>query len=160
MTPRLFIALAVGTLVVGACASQRDNASVDLIPPLFRIQQIRTVGYAARNISGPVTVNYLVDIENQSGEVIHLYQIRMETVGEGAYELVSTQRPFEIAIEPGATERVEFWGSASASDTILGVNGPATIRATAHFKSAVGSFQKIYIQQLNDGMGDQPSPIQ
>lgn len=161
MTRRTSIGLAAWILFAGACtAFKSDNAQVELIPPVLRVQQIKTVGNAARNISGPVTVNYYIDIENQSGETIHLYQIRLETVGEGAYALGSTQKPFDLAIPPGASERVEFWGSARMSDTILGANGPVTIRATASFKSPMGSFQKIYIQQLNDGLGDQPNPVQ
>ena len=47
---------------------------------------------------------------------------------------------------------VEFWAPASIDDpTILGANGPVTIRLTLYYETAAGTFQSIVVQQVQAG---------
>ena len=52
---------------------------------------------------------------------------------------------------------IKLWAPAQVEQTISGPNGPVTVRTIAYFHTRLGSFQKIYITELNDGMGGQPS---
>jgi hypothetical protein len=151
----MLFAVALFTL---SCRSVRDDSAVDIIDPVFEVHQVGGTGQAARNVTGPISVNYRIGITNRSSEALTLQQLRMETLGQGAYVVQPTSRPFERLIGPGKTEVIEVWLPAFAQDTILGANGPVTIRGTAYFNSSLGKLQRIFMQQLNDGMGGQRRP--
>lgn len=143
---------ATAGLILTGCASVSDNLQADIIPPEFMLSQLGNVGAAAEHVEGGLPVKYRVSIRNPSSETITLTQLSMNSVGAGAYTLPHTQRPFKLVIAPNHEESVEFWAPAQASDSILGVNGPVTIRTVAYFKTDMGSFQKIYVGQVQDGM--------
>lgn len=145
----VLIAAALG-LVVAGCASVNDNLKAEIIPPELALFQDSEVGQAAIHVEGGIPVKYRVSIRNPSSETITLYQLALQSVGAGAYTLEPTQRPFKTEILPNHEAIVELWAPAIASDTILGVNGPVTIRAVAYFHTDLGSFQQIYIRQVND----------
>jgi hypothetical protein len=68
----------------------------------------------------------------------------------GAYAVESTGRPFDTKILPEEFQVVEMWVPANISSaTIMGANGPVTLRATLQFDSPVGQFQEIVVQQVN-----------
>jgi hypothetical protein len=101
-------------------------------------------------------VNLEVDVINRSSEPITLQQITLETVGLGAYNLSSTSRPFDTTIEPGHVETVKLLLTGQAQGTIQGANGQVTMRGIGYFDTEFGKFQKVFLQQLNDGMRGQP----
>ncbi|MFN2238225.1 MAG: hypothetical protein ABR524_02430 [Thermoanaerobaculia bacterium] len=149
LTSRL-AATAVALLLLSACAT--NNSKVNLIAPEFRIMQITNVGEAARHVTGGLSVGFHAEILNRSSETLTLRRIQLESMGEGAYYLPSTTRPFDLPVPPDQVAAVEMWVSANIqSATILGANGPVTIRAKVEFDSAEGMFQKIYVQQVNAG---------
>jgi hypothetical protein len=145
-------------LIVAGCASVSDNLKAEIIPPELDLFQDSEIGGAAVHVSGGIPVKYRVSIKNPSSETITLYQLALQSIGEGAYTLEPTQRPFKTAILPNHEETVELWAPALASDSILGVNGPVTIRAVAFFHTDLGSFQQVYIRQVNDTLRGQRSP--
>lgn len=160
----LFLTLLVVTVV--SCASQkqgtvekamRENGTARLIPPDFVVRQIGGPSYAARHVTGPITVNLQIDVINKSAETLKVDHIRLETVGEGAYTIRPETRSFGKSVEPNKMTTLEVWLSGEAQDTILGNSGPVTIRGTAYFDSEYGKFQKVFMQQLNDGMKGQRS---
>ena len=67
----------------------------------------------------------------------------------GAYSVEQTSRPFSLTVKPDAFETADFWVPAVADSTILGANGPVTMRVIAHFDSPVGQFDEIVIQQVS-----------
>ena len=136
-------------LLTAACGTT-SRSTPKLIPPEITIQQISTTAMAARHSTGPLPVNFRVAVSNHSGETLTLTRVRVESVGEGAYTLTSTSQAFAREIAPDATESVEFWAPAVAQMTILGSNGPVTIRGIAYFNSPVGAFQQQFLQQVND----------
>ncbi|MEO8218646.1 MAG: hypothetical protein ABI718_16340 [Acidobacteriota bacterium] len=145
-------------LLFAACASSA-NSRGNLIEPEFIVHQIGGTAFAARHITGPISVNLQVDVINHSDEALQLDQMRMETIGDvGAYVIAAQNRPFGKTIGPGQQRTFELWLPAQAEDTITGNNGPVTVRGIAYFSSSIGKFQKIFITQLNDGMNGQRAP--
>lgn len=142
--------LLVTLLLLTAACGTTSRSTPNLIPPVITILQISTTASAARHSTGPLPVNFRVAVSNRSGETLTLTRLRVESVGEGAYDLASNSQAFAKVIPPDATESVEFWAPAVAQTTILGSNGPVTIRGIAYFDSPVGSFQQMFIQQVND----------
>ncbi|MGH9458504.1 MAG: hypothetical protein ACRD2J_12805 [Thermoanaerobaculia bacterium] len=136
--------------LLAGCAS--NNATVNLLEPDFRIVQTSTTAHAARHITGGLAVEYHAEILNRSSETITLKRIHLDSMGMGAYDLEPASRPFDIPIPPNQMAAVDFWVPANiASTTIVGANGPVTLRAKVEFDSADGMFQKIYVQQVNAG---------
>lgn len=145
------LAAAVAVLLtLSSCAT--NNASVDLIPPEFRIVQITSVGEAARHVTGGVSVGYHAEILNRSSETLTLRRIQLESMGEGAYRVPASTKPFDLQLLPDQIAAVEMWVPAYIERaTISGANGPVTLRAKVEFDSSVGMFQRIYVQQVNAG---------
>ncbi|HEY3054136.1 MAG TPA: hypothetical protein VGK04_12190, partial [Thermoanaerobaculia bacterium] len=74
--------------------------------------------------------------------------------GYGAYNVTQTSRPFKTLIQPDHTEAVQFWVPAYIDNaSLVGANGPVTLRVVAQFDSPVGQFQQIVVQQVNATTG-------
>ncbi|HET7705109.1 MAG TPA: hypothetical protein VFM36_03420 [Thermoanaerobaculia bacterium] len=147
------IVLAVLTFAV-SCASTRSdsglgNAKVAVIKPEIELAQISSIPQAARHVEGGIPVHFALRVSNRFGEPITLKSVNLQSVGVGAYD-VSATRPFKTQIQPDAEETVEFWMPANVGmSTIVGANGPVTLRATLYFDSPVGQFQEVVIRQVN-----------
>ena len=138
-----------------------DNIPVGIATPEIQIQQLNNLPNFYNQMTGPVSVNFRVAIHNIAPEAITLYQLRLESLGAGGgFSLQPTERPFNKIIQPDGISTVEMWAPANADDTVLGPNGPVTLRTIAFFHSRLGSSQKIYVTQLNDGMRGQPLRIE
>lgn len=149
-------AAACATLLTAGCASSRSdsgmgNAKVAMAEPEILISQVSTVSEAARHITGGIPVKYQMRIENHAKESITLKRVEVQSIGAGAYDLSPTSHPFDKTIPPDGAAVVEFWAPANISDvTIVGANGPVTLRAVAQFDSPVGQFQHSWVQQVHD----------
>jgi hypothetical protein len=136
-------------LLVAACASRGAKAPVAL--PEVTIVQTGGVANAARSVTGPIPVRYAIRVANQAKETVTLKRIEMSSMGAGAYTLPSTSRPFDVAIPPDGYKDVEVFASAVVEQaTIVGANGPVTLRLILHYNSAHGQFQDVVVQQVND----------
>lgn len=147
------VALAVLTFAVSCAATRSDsglgNTKVAVVKPEIALAQISSIPHAARHVEGGIPVHFALRVSNRFGEPITLKSVNLQSVGVGAYEVSST-RPFQTKIQPDAEETVEFWMPANVStSTIVGVNGPVTLRATLYFDSPVGQFQEVVIRQVN-----------
>ena len=102
-------------------------------------------------MTGGVSVQYRIAIRNPRREAIHIRRVDMQSVGMGAYTLPSFSRSFDDVLAPNETKSVDVWAAASIDDaTIVGANGPVTIRAIIRFEGADGrSFQTVVVQQVN-----------
>lgn len=148
--------LASAVLFLAACTSTRATAPVT--SPEIRIVQTSGVPSAARNMAGPIPLRYAVRVTNRAKEPITLKRITAQSIGSGAYELRSQSKPFNEEIAPDVRRDVEFWASGFVADpTILGANGPVTIRLIVHFDSPKGEFDEFVVQQVNaTGSGQEP----
>ena len=139
-----------GLLVVAACSTAITSADgVGLIPPELKIRQLGGPGVLANKLGGPTPVNFEIQIYNPSIEEIELERVELQTMGVGAYTIGNASRPFDKLVPSDKTISVTTWVGAVAGDTIIGVNGPATLRITAYFNSEFGRFKQIYTQTVN-----------
>lgn len=148
------IALAVLTFAVSCAATRSDsglgNTKVAVTRPDIEIAQISSIPQAARHVEGGIPVHFAMRVSNRFGEPITLKSVNLQSIGVGAYDVSSTSRPFKTQIQPDAEETVEFWVPANVGmSTIVGANGPVTLRATLYFDSPVGQFQQVIIRQVN-----------
>ena len=62
-----------------------------------------------------------------------------------------TIKPFETAIAAASHEDVELSAGAFVeSNSVVGANGPVTLRLILFFDSPKGPFQHVVVQQVND----------
>lgn len=152
---RKSLVLIIAVLLAGGCASMKSDsglgsAKVSLTRPDVQLSQLSTVPAAARHVEGGLPIQYRLRIGNRSGEPITLKSVTLQSMGSGAYDVPTTSRPFTKLIPPDQFEIVEFWVAANVSNsTIMGANGPVTLRATLQFDSPVGQFQEVVVQQVN-----------
>lgn len=100
-------------------------------------------------MTGGVSVQYGISINNTTTTSLRFKRIDIQSVGMGAYSLAPTSKPFDVTLAPGETRVVELWAPAIIdNNTIVGANGPVTLRAVAHFESAAGQFQSVVVQQV------------
>jgi hypothetical protein len=103
-------------------------------------------------MTGGLPVQYRVNVENRANTPITIKRIDVVSIGAGAYNLRSTSAPFNERLNPGESRPVEFWAAASIDDpTILGANGPVTLRLTLHYDTPAGTQQTIVVQQVQAG---------
>lgn len=139
-------------LVSVSCSSTStpDTPGVQAkVRPEIEIAQISSVPAAARHVTGGVPVQYALRVGNRSAEPIRLVSVSLVSIGSGAYN-VSGSSSFKTSIQPDQEETVEFWMPAYVSNpTIIGANGPVTLRATVHFEGPGGKFQEVVVRQVN-----------
>jgi hypothetical protein len=135
-------------LLAAACASQQ-GPSAKIPEPEVVIEQLSSVVPAARNIDGPLALQYRIHVKNRAAEAVTLKRIDLNSVGYGSYSVGPTSRAFDLKVAPGAEEAAEFWTNGQIVDpSLTGANGPVTLRAVAHFDASSGRFQTVVIQQV------------
>ena len=146
-------------LVLTGCSSMQSDsgmgrAHVKVAEPELRIAQLSSVPVAARHVEGGLPVQYALRVVNHAGEPITLKQVNIVSMGYGAYDVPSVSRPFKAVIQPEQSQIVDFWVPASITNvSLVGANGPVTLRVTAYFDSPVGQFQQVVVQQVNASTG-------
>lgn len=143
-------AASIVLLFIAGCASSRSSGN----DPEIRLVQTSEVAEVARNVPGSIPVAFRLTIRNTQQAPLTLKRLELQSIGEGAYSLNPLTRSYDQVIQPGAEQSFDVWGSAYVSPTILGANGPVTIRAIAQFDAASGSFQTVVMRQLHTLHGD------
>lgn len=150
------IAALVTLVVITGCSSgsnpdaTSNPSAAKLAKPEIRLVQTSGVPTAARHTDGLLSVHYAMRVENVAAEAITLRQVTVQSVSEGAYYVDPTSKPFNVTIEPKQKQEVEFWASARPAGSIVGANGPVTLRITCVFDSPEGKFQHIVMQRVNE----------
>jgi hypothetical protein len=149
----------VALFVLSSCASMQSDSgkgslNVNIPKPDMQIQQLSSVPVAARHIEGGLPIQYALAVQNHAGGPITLKQVTIVSMGYGAYDVPSTSRPFKAVIQPDQTQVVDFWVPANIKTTsLVGANGPVTLRVMATFDSPDGQFQQMIVQQVNATTG-------
>lgn len=153
---RKLIAAAVAVFVV-ACSSSSNpsgsasKAAADSTKPEILIEQTSSVPVAARHTDGALPVHYALRVANRALEPITLKQVSVQSVSVGAYSVAPTSKPFDVRIDAQQKQDVEFWVSGLPSGSIVGANGPVTLRVTCFFENAAGEkFQEIVMRRVNE----------
>ena len=140
----LFTAL----LVAGCGSTSTNNAKVNIPQPDVQLVQIGGQPPVAEHITGGVPINFGVAITNHASIPITLKRINVQSMGSGGYNVPPTSRPFDKTIAPEATEQVEFWVGANATQSVAGVNGAVAMRVIAQFDSPQGAFENTSVHQV------------
>jgi hypothetical protein len=134
-----------------AACSHTNNAHVAIPEPDVHVLQTSRVAEAARHMSGGIPMRFFVQVKNVADFEITLQRIDLQSMGYGGYDISQTSRAFGERIAPGATKEVEFWAAATVSQpSLVGANGPVTLRVISQFDSPSGAFQKTFVQQVNE----------
>jgi hypothetical protein len=142
------------TLSATGCSSSSGTGLADIPEPDVLIAQTSNVASAARHETGNTPIQLMVQITNNAKQPITLRRVQAQSVGQGAYTVTDTSsHPFNVLIPPTATRTVSFWIAAYANDTIIGANGPVTLRVMTNFESSAGQFRSIVVQQVHDTLG-------
>jgi len=143
-------AVVLAFLLIGCSSAAPDAKKAPLDEPEILIVQLSHIAEAARNITGPMSVQYQVGVANHSKDPIAIKRIDVISIGSGAYTLRPTSVPFNARLLPGESKALQFWAPAVIDDpTILGANGPVTIRATVYYDTPAGSTQTIVVRQVH-----------
>lgn len=135
-------------MLIGCASAAPKKAPLD--EPQIHIAQLSNIAEAARHVTGNISVQFRVDVENVAKVPITLKRIDLVTLGSGAYSLRPTSAPFDAHLSPGETTAVQMWAPAFIDDpTIVGANGPVTVRATLFYDTPAGTSQTIVVQQVN-----------
>ncbi len=134
-------------LLAIACSTASSGPQPDI-----QLAQLSNVGDAARHMTGGVSVQYQLSIHNTTSDALRIRRVDLQSVGMGAYSLPATTRAFDVALAPGETRTIDLWGAAVIdAATIVGANGPVTIRAVVQFDAPSRQFQSVVVQQVNAG---------
>ncbi|HYI09220.1 MAG TPA: hypothetical protein VEK57_09115 [Thermoanaerobaculia bacterium] len=149
MCKRTAVSLLLLTLILTltACASSSDSSASGRAG--IQIVQTSGVPTVARNVQGPLQVAYAIRVSNLGSEAITLKRVALQSQSEGAYH-ISQALPFDVLIPAGAAEDVAFQGQAQTGMSLVGANGPVTLRVTAEFDSPTGKFREIATRVVND----------
>ncbi len=147
-------------LFTAACASAPPQPTPATAPttsatkrgerPDIRIVQISNVPLAARYAEGGMSVRYNVRVDNNALDAITLRRVTVQSVTDGAYYVDPTSMPFNLAIAPAKHREVQFWAPAKAGISMLGANGPVTLRVTCEFETTTGRFTEVVTRQVNE----------
>jgi hypothetical protein len=143
---------ALGMTVALGCASAapQQQSTAPLSEPEIHIAQLSNIAEAAQHMSGPLSVQYQVHIGNRANFPITIKRIDVSSIGSGAYTLRPTSNPFNQSLQPGHAVALTFWASAFVDDpTIIGANGPVTIRVAVQYDTPAGTTQSINVQQVH-----------
>jgi hypothetical protein len=136
--------------VIAAVACATDN-TMKIPDPDFALVQLSQMPEAARNVTGGFPVQYRLHVGNHAAVPITLKRVNVQSVGLGAYDVPSTSRPFNLAIAPEKSVAVDFFVPVIITQpTILGANGPVTLRGVVTFDSEWGPFQRTFLLQANE----------
>jgi len=133
-----------------SCSAAPKQKTAPLTEPEIRIVQLSNLAEAATHMSGSISVHYRVDVLNGANVPVTVKRIDVITLGEGAYTLRPTSTPFDKALNPGEGAALEFWAPAVILDpTIVGANGPVSLRVTMQYDTPTSHSQTIVVQQVN-----------
>lgn len=154
---RTTLAVCLSLLLV-ACASTPsvDDTSekLKLSKPTIEVEQLSSVGAAARHVTGGLPVQFRFGVTNNSDQPITLTRVTIQSLGGGAYVLPQATNPYKVTIAPQESQNVEMWAPANIPyASIAGANGPVTVRATLFFDSPKGKFQEVRVENVASPSG-------
>ena len=98
-------------MIIGCASAAPDSKKAALDEPQILIRQLSNVAEAARHMTGNISVQYRVDVENRARFPITLKRIDVVTIGSGAYNL----RPTSVQ---GAVESRRNAGCATLGSSV------------------------------------------
>lgn len=143
-------ALVVVAALAGCSSTSSDSKKVKLARPEILFVQTSDIPVAARYADGGVTIHYAMRVQNKATEPITLKRVTVQTISEGAYHVSPTSKPYNVSIAAAQDEDFDFWVAATPGLSLVGLNGPVTVRVTTEFDSSQGTFQHIVVRRVNE----------
>jgi hypothetical protein len=140
--------LTLGVLSAVACAHTGDTGKAQVPQPTIIVEQTSRMPSAAEAVEGSFPVSLRVTVTNNAAVPITFERAQLASLGQGGWTVRPTSRNFGATLAPGATGMYDFPVSAVAGLSMVGNNGPVTLRVTATFKSADGSFTSATTQEV------------
>lgn len=134
-------------ILIGACASQRNNAPA-VADPEISLEQLSSAPATVEHMTGGIPVQFRLSVTNTAAFPITLRRLDVQSLGSGGYNVSPTSLPFNVVIPPGGTGSVEFWVPAYATTSVAGVNGAVAVRLMSQFDSPSGVFQNVSVRQV------------
>ncbi len=133
----LFSALAL--ILVAGCASYHSMASSSAPAVTLHLAQMAGPNdlYYFR---GPVNVQYGLQVTNPTNMPVTLRNLRLDTIGGGAYRLHTGNSPFNVTIPANSAVTIPLSTWANAMGGFLRSTEPVNLRVVAQFDSPNGSF--------------------
>jgi hypothetical protein len=150
MMTRKFAFTLIAVLLAG-CATQAPAPGG--AEPEITIYQLSNVASVARNDQGPLSVQYALEVRNPGKDPLHLSRATVQSIGYGAYELPSHSQAFDVAIPAGKSTTVKFWANGFTNPSVVGANGPVTLRVAAEFGPDGNHYQRTVVQTVNANGG-------
>jgi hypothetical protein len=100
----------------------------------------------------PLDVKYAISVTNLTTVPVTLRHITLSTP-DGPFVIPTTMRKYKKTIAPGATETVDFWATANASDANMGAATPALVRAMIEFEGPQGKRTESFMRNVNGRFG-------
>ena len=137
-------------MIVAACATDNRVSQTAAHIPQPEITIIgRTDLTNVSTVSSGVEVHYEFRIVNKAAIPITLRHIDLDSLGGGGIRIESKNRPFNIVIEVGSAQSVDFVTITYISNpTSPTSRSPVQLRATVLFDSSEGSLQMVAVQQV------------
>ena len=138
-------ALAVFLFLFACASSNQSSSGPGVTVQLAQVAQSSDVFY----FRGPVSIQYQVSINNPTNEELTLTRLDLQTIGPGAYSLRANGTPMNLKVAPGSTSTylISVWGYSSGG--YLRSSEPVSIRGTAYFQGATGSFLKQFNENIS-----------
>jgi hypothetical protein len=135
----------LSALVVVACASSKQPSGPNVTVHLAQTTTPNDIYYFA----GPVSIQYQLAIMNPTNEPLTLERLDLQTIGTGAYSLRTASTPMNLKVPPNGTSvfNISVWGRSRGG--YLRATEPVSIRGTAYFRGASGSFIRIFTENLS-----------
>jgi hypothetical protein len=143
--------LVLTMVVLAGCATQSAGPAGE--DPEMTIYQLSNVASVARNDQGPLSVQFALEVRNRGKEPLHLARVTVQSIGYGAYELPSHSQGFDDLIPAGQSSTVKFWASGYTNPSVVGANGPVTLRVSAEFGPDGNHYQRTVVQTVNANGG-------
>ncbi|HXH37180.1 MAG TPA: hypothetical protein VNN08_00990, partial [Thermoanaerobaculia bacterium] len=96
-------------LVVFGCATNGGTSGPE---PDVAFIQLSRVAEGTQYDTGPITVQYAVEVKNTLTAPVQLRRVSVQSIGGGSYTLRSYTQGFNVTIGPGETKQVTFWAPA------------------------------------------------
>ena len=140
----------IALLLIGCASAAPHQQTAPLNEPQIHLSQLSNVSEEARYMVGNVSVQYRVEVANRANQPITVKRIDLVSLAQGAYSLRPTSYPVDAQLKPGEGTAVQFWAPAVIdAPTIVGANGPVTLRVTVQYDTPAGRSQSIVVQQVH-----------
>lgn len=147
-------AAVVAVLLVAAAAFACRSTDPGIARPEIAIGVLPTSSFILER-GGRLSIDFLIEVKNRSGERLILERVAMQTMGGTPYVLRNVPVEIDEAVPPNASETFRFPMWAYSRGGPAAPFEPVNLRGTAYFRLEDGrrfaqNFTELVRQPVND----------